>query len=75
MAAGTDESCYIGYLRSSGGGRYEIWKTDNTLGFTFLAGVDAPPAELPIAAGTIITLEVEGTVLRLGSDASGAATE
>lgn len=71
MAEGADESCYSGYIIDGDGfGQWEIYAISSVFGFTSIA-VQAD-ADCTLVAGEHITLEAEGTTLRLGSNNGGA---
>lgn len=67
MAAGTDESAYIAYV--AGGGTYELYETDSAFAFTQLASISG----YTFTVGDIVTMEAQGTLLRLGTVESGGA--
>jgi len=71
MASGTDESAYVGTAQTDDD-RYELYELSASFGFTSLAFTNDPGTEIPHTAGDIITAEVEGTTLRVGSDAGGS---
>lgn len=70
MQSGTDESAYVSYI-DSGTPEYSIWETTAAFGFTRLAGTGTPS----VGAGDTVTLEAEGTTLRLGSNETGTDTQ
>jgi hypothetical protein len=71
MQAGTDESSYVGYSESFVGS-YEIYELTSAFGFSLLASTGTGWAILGV--GNTLTLELEGTTIRLGDD-RGADTQ
>lgn len=72
MAAGTDESSYIGYSAHFES-NYQIWESDSAFGFNLLASTATGWGAL--LSGEILTMEAEGSTLRLGDNNSGSDTE
>jgi len=70
MAAGADESAYAGYAQTFND-KYEIAIFDSTLRFISLATIKDPGTEIPHSAGDIVTIEIRGKTIRLGSDTGG----
>lgn len=67
--SGTDESGYIGYAQNSNT-YFEIDEVDSAFNFSLLANV-TDSTNIPLSAGETVTVEVEGTTIRCGSDAAG----
>jgi len=72
MAAGTDETCYIGYTEIDGTA-YRLYKVNSSFSFTEIGSGTTTGWANP-AIGDTLTLEVEGTTLRVG-DNRGTDTE
>jgi hypothetical protein len=72
MQAGTDESAYIAYIDSDVD-EYTIYETNSAFSFGLLNNVawSTHPAE----TGDTVSIEVEGTDIRLGTAEGGADTE
>lgn len=69
----TDESSYIGAISDFGSDLYFIYETSSALGFTTLTS--GAWGSAPSATGDIVTLEAEGTTLRMGTAEGGADTQ
>jgi hypothetical protein len=73
MAAGTTETCYVGYalLSTTPTDEYRIEEVTN-FAFAMLANLVDPGGEIPLGTGETITTEVENTTIRLGSNSGGS---
>lgn len=71
MQSGTDESAYVGFVQGSEDD-YEIVEYNSSFGFSALASTTDPGSEIPHSSGDIVTIEAEGTTIRMGSDQTGS---
>lgn len=70
-AAGTDESTYIGSVNIAVDNKYSIYEVNASFGFSLLSGAGTAG---DVADGSTVTLEAEGTALRLYTDEGGGDT-
>lgn len=71
LQAGADERCYLGEAAGSED-NYGIYEIEADVNANQLAATTDPGGEIPLTTGETVTLEVEGSTLRLGCNSSGS---
>ncbi len=73
-ASGTNESCYLGQVASTalGGDKYQIFELNSSFGFSLLTSTGTAGG---LSSGHTVTVEAEGTTIRLGTAEGGADTQ